>query len=126
MKTNLNRTILTNQDAIDFLVELHRNGEAYHPEDDAHDIVWHHCDTEPSWDECEKLNDLMDDVYQNTNIDPCAVYLNYEMNGYCLNCKSNHFRPFSVNISVMQCDDCGTLWNFHGIITRGRNTHTHI
>lgn len=40
MKTTLPTAINTIEEAKTFLTELNTNGEAYHPEDDAHDIIW--------------------------------------------------------------------------------------
>lgn len=72
MKTNLEIKIDTPKDAKRFLANLHRNGESFHPEDDAHEIVWKTCS--PSFDEREKLNDLMDKVH-NFNFCPCGYLL---------------------------------------------------
>lgn len=38
------------------------NSEAFHPEDDAHDILWD-LENVPTYEECEQLNKLMDDIY---------------------------------------------------------------
>lgn len=75
MKTNLNRAITNEYDAVEFLYELWENGEEYHPEDDALDIVWNgipHAER-PTEDECKQLNSLMESIYFNTDIDPCAI-----------------------------------------------------
>ena len=75
MKTNLNRTIETEYDAIEFLTELYQNKEDYHPEDDAHDIVWRKDIPPPTIEECDLLNALMESIYKNTDVDPCEVLL---------------------------------------------------
>ena len=62
MKTILPEAIKTIAQAKDFLSDLVRNGEMYHPEDDAHDIDWQTCET-PTAQECDQLNKLMDDIY---------------------------------------------------------------
>ena len=75
MKTNLNREIITEYDAVEFLTELHQNGEEFHPEDDAHDIVWRNLKVPPTSAERDQLNKLMDQIYENTDIDPCEILL---------------------------------------------------
>ncbi len=62
MKTNLPTAITTIEEAKAFLTELHTNGEHYHPEDDAHDILWDINNT-PNRDECMQLNELMHQIY---------------------------------------------------------------
>lgn len=79
MKTNLNIKIDTDKKAVVFMIELYNNNEYFHPEDDAHDIVWQSCD-KPSYCECEKLNEHMSDIYSNTDIDPCAILLFLDKN----------------------------------------------
>jgi hypothetical protein len=74
MKTNLNRTITNEKEAIEFLIELHNNGESFHPEDNAHDIAWSLV-VEPKYYECCSLNHLMGLIYANTDIDPCDILL---------------------------------------------------
>jgi len=78
MKTNLERTIKTDQEAIDFLTELYRNGECFHPEDDAHDVVWHGLKSPPTGYECELLNLLMGQIESNTNIDACEILIDLD------------------------------------------------
>lgn len=60
MKTNLNRTISTQEEAEAFLSELHENNEVFNPDDSAHDVIWETC-PQPSAEECDKLNVLMND-----------------------------------------------------------------
>lgn len=82
MKTKLPESISTVDEAKAFLLELHTNGESYHPEDDAHDIIWGSCE-EPTPDECDQLNKLMDDIYSlpdigtypNLTFDPCGYFI---------------------------------------------------
>lgn len=86
MKTNLPYQITSIQEAKDFLTELHHNGEAFHPEDDALDIVWRGDDPE-TW-ELYRLNALMKDIYnlegnedpQNMIFDPCGFLLDLDNN----------------------------------------------
>jgi hypothetical protein len=70
MKTNLDRTITTQDEAEDFLNELFENGESFHPEDSAHEIVWASCPT-PTHNEMIKLNNLMNATFHFDGFDPC-------------------------------------------------------
>jgi hypothetical protein len=71
MKTNLERSICTVQDAEAFLRELHVNGELYHPEDSAHDVEW--SGQEPTDGEKDRLNVLMQEVFNlEQSFDPCT------------------------------------------------------
>lgn len=66
MKTVLPDKISTIEEAKAFLTELHKNKEDFHPEDDAHTIVWGEIakqDDEPTPAECDQLNKLMEDIY---------------------------------------------------------------
>lgn len=87
MKTNLPASILTVQEAKEFLTVLFDNGESYHPEDDAADVgnwsmtIFLPIFTEP---EAEQLNKLMEDIYNlegnngnhaNPIFDPCGFLL---------------------------------------------------
>lgn len=82
MKTKLNITITNEAEAIEFLTELYENNEVYHPEDNAHDVLFETC--EPSKRHRNDLNRLMDEIYTNTNIDPCEILLDifYECESY--------------------------------------------
>lgn len=62
MKTTLPVSIKTVEEAKAFLTALHANGEAYHPEDDAHRVDWHATEVITNGD-CEQLNRLMKDIY---------------------------------------------------------------
>lgn len=81
MLTKLPTEITNIERAKSFLSDLHNNGEAYHPEDDAHDIVWHvkpeHC---PTPEECDQLNKLMDQIYQLDGFDACEYLLSLHDN----------------------------------------------
>ncbi len=57
MKTILPESITTVDEAKAFLTELVKNGEHFHPEDDATDFLMF------TKDEGEKLNILMDQIY---------------------------------------------------------------
>lgn len=64
MKTTLPTTITTIEEAEAFLTDLYNNGESYHPEDDAHDIVWSgDIFGFPSRDDAMQLNELMHQIY---------------------------------------------------------------
>ena len=86
MKTKLPLSISTVDEAKTFLLELCKNNEQYHPEDDAHDLEWVTIPPAniPTIEECDQLNKLMQDIYNlkgNENvhsmiIDPCEVILN--------------------------------------------------
>ena len=82
MKTVLPESITTVEEAKAFLHSLHSNGEDYHPEDDAHDIIWSMwLDEPPTPDECDKLNLLMGQVYEffdEQTFDPCGYLLDLE------------------------------------------------
>lgn len=73
MKTILPESIDNAADAERFLKELHNNGEAYHPEDDARDIMWP-C-PEPTAQERDHLNRLMQQMWKLQGFDPCEVLL---------------------------------------------------
>jgi hypothetical protein len=79
MKTNLDREIKSEHDAVQFITELCKNGEAYHPEDDARHVIWQTIPEEdiPTREECHKLNELMDQIYSRTEVDPCEIILTY-------------------------------------------------
>lgn len=65
MNTVLPKSISTVDEAKTFLTELVKNGESFHPEDDAHDIEWLSVPVEnrPTPAECNQLNKLMEDIY---------------------------------------------------------------
>ena len=79
METILPQTIKFIPAAKEFLSELHKNGETYHPEDDAHDIVWGMpIDTQPTRKECDQLNNLMDEINILEGFDACEYLLNLD------------------------------------------------
>jgi len=59
MKTTLPKRITSRVGAKAFLTELERNGEAFHPQDDAFQIVWKDEANAPNLHECRHLNTLM-------------------------------------------------------------------
>lgn len=61
MKTTLPTAINSIDEAKAFLSELYKNNESYHPEDNAHSMVWSTVD--PTFKERTQLNKLMDDIY---------------------------------------------------------------
>jgi len=73
MKTQLPAEIKTIEAAQFFLTELLENEELFHPEHDAHDIVW--TGEIPSSSERDQLNKLMDDIYQLEDFDPCGFLI---------------------------------------------------
>lgn len=77
MKTNLDRTITTQDEAEAFLSELFENGESFHPEDAAQDIIWAlPKEQQPTRNECVMLNNLMNECFHvSDEFDPCE-YLN--------------------------------------------------
>jgi hypothetical protein len=84
MKTNLNRTISNQDDAENFLRELFENGESFHPEDDAHNIIRIATGERLFTDEeSDKLNDLMSSMYEvgfdcDDDFDPCGYFLDLQ------------------------------------------------
>lgn len=67
-----------------FLEKLYVNKESFHPEDDAFDIIWQ-MPTQPTQIEKEKLNSLMQDIYNlpettRNEFDPCSFLLGIEEN----------------------------------------------
>lgn len=81
MKTKLPISIKTVEEAIAFLTALHTNGEQYHPEDNAHDILW---TTPVTICDENQLNALMEDIYNlpgndgrhnDLAFDPCEYLL---------------------------------------------------
>jgi hypothetical protein len=82
MKTVLPERINSIEEAKDFLTALYNNRESFHPEDDAHDILWDN-DATPTPAECDNLNDLMSDIYgvaKGTDFDPCGFILELDPN----------------------------------------------
>ena len=73
MKTTLPDSITSIVEAKKFLSNLYENGELFHPEDDAHEIAWI-CEP-PTYEEEEKLNNLMDQVNSFPIFDPCEYCL---------------------------------------------------
>ena len=80
MKTVLPNEIKTVEQAKAFLTDLHNNGEAYHPEDDAHEIVWN-TEERPTTNDMNMLNFLMDEIYKLPDFDPCEFLLDLSNSG---------------------------------------------
>lgn len=76
MKTQLPESISNIKEAEKFLAELINNGEIFHPEDNAHEINWS-CEP-PTFEECDHLNKLMEDIYTLENFDPCGYIIDSE------------------------------------------------
>lgn len=78
MITKLPESINTIEEAKTFLTELYKNGEEYHPEDNAKDCLENITD-----EEGDRLNKLMNEIYllpgnddmQNMAFDPCGFIL---------------------------------------------------
>ena len=77
MKTNLSTPITNSSEAATFILSLILNGEMFHPEDDAHDIIWGDC-KEPTDEEKDILNMRMEQIYSNTDMDPCGFCIDTE------------------------------------------------
>jgi len=73
MKTAIPTNIDTIQKAKIFLSDLIKNDEEYHPEDNAHDIIW--SDINPTAKEMDQLNNAMDQIYELKNFDPCLYII---------------------------------------------------
>jgi hypothetical protein len=79
MKTKLPTAISTLKEAKEFLDELFKNNEGFHPEDDACDLVWNLPNEQiPNTSECRHLNRLMNDIYGIDGFDPCEYILSKE------------------------------------------------
>lgn len=80
MKTKLPEAITTVEEAKAFITDLFNNGEGYHPEDDAFDVIW--TSSNPTIVEKMQLNKLMADIYdlpgnedyRNMVFDPCGLF----------------------------------------------------
>lgn len=90
MKTPLPKEIKTVEQAKEFLKSLHENGEDYHPEDDAFEVVWNMPEQDtPNEQERDQLNKLMEDIYNlpgndgghdnSIAFDPCSYLLELEL-----------------------------------------------
>ena len=94
------------------LWSLSMNGEIFHPEDNAHDIVWR--DTQlamrPTKRECTQLNKLMGDIYALPgSFDPCAFVLLLDdsyLSGIC--CEEI---PFLLSDLLRECGYVDTLYS---------------
>jgi hypothetical protein len=69
IKTNLNRTIKTIDDAKAYIKELYDNNELYHLEDDAKDIIWNK-GIEPPYEVLDNVNELTLDCFKLLDFDP--------------------------------------------------------
>ena len=79
MKTKLPEKITNVDEAKEFLTALHSNGEQFHPEDDANDIINSRNDHLFTKEEGDKLNKLTEQIYALPGVpdewDPCDHYL---------------------------------------------------
>lgn len=94
MITVLPESINSVEEAKNFLQSLYNNGEHYHPEDNAHDLIWDMIN-EPSEVECDQLNKLMRDIY---SLPECEMKRDDERGNY------------------MDFDPCGFLLDLDGHI----------
>lgn len=69
MLTKLPQSINTVQEAKNFLTSLALNNESYHPDDNAHEIIWINKPI-PTFEECEQLNKLMSDIFTDSILGP--------------------------------------------------------
>lgn len=76
MKTTLPDSINSVEEAKAFLLALHANGESFHPDDDAKDIILSATGL-PAFTKKEayQLNLLMNDISWLDNFDACEYYL---------------------------------------------------
>jgi hypothetical protein len=102
MKTNTNRTIETNKDAINFIIELCHNNEAFHFDDDARDII--QCGA-PLFtiQEAIKVNELIEQCRKALKItDNLYTIPMYYSNGFTVlfidDEKSSHLSCFDINV----------------------------
>lgn len=91
MKAFLPDYISTVEEAKNFLFDLHHNGEAFHPEDDAHTIIWVLDHSAPNFAECEQLNKLMSDIYLLKGNDGRHVDLLFDPCEYLLSLNDENF-----------------------------------
>lgn len=73
MNTILPESITSVSEAKKYLSDLHHNGEAYHPDDDAHDVLFQTCN--PSSVQRDKMNYLMSQVFTFDSLDPYAFLI---------------------------------------------------
>jgi len=81
MKTIIPSVITTSEDAKKFLTDLFSNGEAYHPEDSAQDII--NFETRENIFtnvEAYSLDELMMQVYDVADFDPCELLMDLGFN----------------------------------------------
>lgn len=89
MKTTLPASITTVDEAKAFLRALHSNGEAFHPDDDAHEVHNGRTDRKLfTHEEAIQINKLRDDIYalpgnagvaaSDMAFDPCAFLLSLD------------------------------------------------
>ncbi len=78
MKTTLPPSIKTIEEAQAFLTQMEANGESYHPEDDAHEIIGQNGKELFTSAEAETLNALMDEISELKGFDACEFILNLD------------------------------------------------
>jgi hypothetical protein len=71
MKTRIPSKFISRKQAEKFLQRLHENGESFHPEEDAHDII--NYKGEPLFTDAEarKMNLAISRIYEFKGFDPC-------------------------------------------------------
>jgi len=111
MTTNLPASINTIEEAKAFLTELHKNGESYHPEDDANELIG----SSELWtrEEGEQLNKLMEDIYNlegnngnhaNPVFDPCEFLLELDPEYRAM------VEADEETVNVCHCNNCGGVF----------------
>lgn len=110
MKSKIPANITTVTAAREFLEELFNNGESYHPEDDAHDIVWNGVDV--SEDERNRLNIAMIQIHAIPDFDPCEFLL--DLAGHVTECGCHSVKEtteFFAALKKAGLDPIDTSWN---------------
>jgi len=70
LKTKLPDTIRTIEQAKSYLTELHKNGESYHPDESAFEIVWQF-EGDPPRHQLLSLDRLMDQIHKIEGFNAC-------------------------------------------------------
>lgn len=117
MRTNLNRTISSKEDAKAYLRELEANGEAYHPDDSADSVEW--LKIAPDTNECTKMDALMDACRD--FLDPCEelLALGHKDKEYTMQRDGkgafNGISGYALYLSDIQDKDFGEYLNVGGV-----------
>lgn len=113
LKTKLPKNIKSLQQAIDYLTLLYINGESYHCDDSAHDIIWSLPESQqPTQNECNHLNVLMAQVHS-FHPDPCEVLNELNLDTYLM----SDSRP--------SCPKCGSCTDWKEKIVNKTTAQVH-